>query len=33
MSKQEDILAEDFGLTDDVAPVVKSTDAETRVTR
>ena len=33
MSKQEDILAGDFGLTDEVAPVAKSADAETLVTR
>lgn len=32
MSKQEDILAGDFGLTDEVAPVAKSADAETLVT-
>lgn len=33
MSKQEDILAGDFDLTDEVAPVAKSADAETLVTR
>ncbi|MDM4885365.1 FliM/FliN family flagellar motor switch protein [Escherichia coli] len=33
MSKQEDILAGDFGLTDEVAPVTKSADTETLVTR
>ena len=33
MSKQDDILSGDFGLTDDVAPAVKSADAETLVTR
>ena len=33
MSKQEDILTGDFGLTDEVAPVAKSADAETLVTR
>ncbi|HAG7210141.1 TPA: hypothetical protein HGO56_17545 [Escherichia coli] len=33
MSKQDDILAGDFGLADEVAPVTKSADAETLVTR
>lgn len=33
MSKQEDILAGDFNLTDEAVPTMKSPDAETLVTR